>query len=114
VAWGKPTHASVTVPKLNVVVDNELFGSFDGGGIVRVIALEFDSNGIEMPADTDHVGAIIWHCAAPLEWTGCKSCHRDAATSRKLLNRWPSINSVHESIFANRCCHSTRQYRFGF
>jgi hypothetical protein len=73
VAWGKPTHASVTVPKLNVVVDNELFGGFDGGGIVRVIVLEFDSNGIEMPADTDHVGAIIWHCAAPLEWAGAQN-----------------------------------------
>jgi hypothetical protein len=50
VTWGNPTHASVTAPKLNVAVDNELFGSFDGGGIVRVIVKEFDSNGIKMPA----------------------------------------------------------------
>jgi hypothetical protein len=26
--------------------------------------------------------------------------------AEKFSNRWPSINSVHESIFANRCCHS--------
>ena len=50
-------------PKLNVVSINELFGRFDGGGIVRVIVQEIGSNGIERPFDD--VGAIIWHGAAP-------------------------------------------------
>jgi hypothetical protein len=59
---GEPTHESVTVPKLNVVVVNELFGRFDGGDIVRVIVQEFDYNGIEMPVDADAVSAIIWQC----------------------------------------------------
>jgi hypothetical protein len=85
VAWGKPPHESVTVPKLNVVIDIELFGSFNGCGIIKVIVREFGYNGIELPVDADDVGAIIWHCAASHEWAGCKSCHRDAATSRKIL-----------------------------
>jgi hypothetical protein len=35
------THESVNVPKLNVVVVNELFGRFNGGGIARVIVQKF-------------------------------------------------------------------------
>jgi hypothetical protein len=62
---GEATHESVTIPKLNVVVANDLFGRFDGGGIVRVIVQEFGYNGIEMAADADDVSAIIWHVAAP-------------------------------------------------
>jgi hypothetical protein len=62
---GEPTHESVAVPKLNVVALNELFGRFNGGGIVRVMVREFGYNGIEMPVDTDDVGAIIWHDSAP-------------------------------------------------
>jgi len=44
---------------------NELFGRFNGGGIVRVMVREFGYNGVEMPVDTDDVGAIIWHGPAP-------------------------------------------------
>jgi hypothetical protein len=69
---GEPTHESVTVPKLNVVVVNELFGRFDGGDIVRVIVQEFDYNGIEMPVDADAVSAIIWHGAAPFDQAGAQ------------------------------------------
>jgi hypothetical protein len=47
------------------VIVNELFGRFDGGGVVRMIVQEFDYNGIEMPVDADAVGAIIWDGAAP-------------------------------------------------
>ena len=32
---GVPAHESVTVPKLNVVAVSELFGRFNGGGIIR-------------------------------------------------------------------------------
>jgi hypothetical protein len=49
------------------VVANDLFGRFDGGGIVRVIVQEFGYNGIEMPADADDVSAIIWNVAAPFD-----------------------------------------------
>jgi hypothetical protein len=56
---GEPTHESVAIPKLNVVAINELFGRFDGGGIVRVIVQKFGSNGIERPVDADDVGAIM-------------------------------------------------------
>jgi hypothetical protein len=62
---GEPTHESGAVPKLNVVADNELFGRFNGGGIVRVIVQEIGSNGIEKPVAD--VGAIIWHGAAPFD-----------------------------------------------
>jgi hypothetical protein len=51
------------VPKLNVVAVNELFGRFNGGGIIRVIVQKLGYNGIERPVDD--VGAIIWHGAAP-------------------------------------------------
>jgi hypothetical protein len=85
VAWGKPPHESVTVPKLNVVIDIELFGSFNGCGIIKVIVREFGYNGIELPVDADDVGAIIWHCAAPHEWRGANLVTVNAATSRKTL-----------------------------
>lgn len=62
---GEPTHESVAIPKLNVVAINELFGRFDGGGIVRVIVQKFGSNGIERPVDTDDVGAAIPADSAP-------------------------------------------------
>jgi hypothetical protein len=114
VAWGKPPHESVTVPKLDVVIDNELFGSFNGGGIITVIVWEFGYNGIELPVDADDVGAIIWHCATPHEWRGANLVTVMPRPAEKLSNRWTSINSVHESIFANRCYHSNRQNRFGF
>jgi hypothetical protein len=48
------------------VAVNELFGRFDGGGIVRVIVQKVGSNRIERPVGADDVGAIIWHDAAPL------------------------------------------------
>jgi len=64
---GESTHESVAVPKLNVVAINELFGRFNGGGIVRVIVQKFGSNEIEMPVDTDDVGAIVRHGAAPFD-----------------------------------------------
>jgi hypothetical protein len=60
---GEPAHESVTVPKLNVAAVSELFGRFNGGGIIRVIVQEFGSNGIENPVAD--VGAIIWHGYAP-------------------------------------------------
>jgi hypothetical protein len=63
---GEPTHKSVAIPKLNVVAINELFGRFDGGGIVSMIMQKFGYNGIERPVDADDVGAINWHGAAPL------------------------------------------------
>jgi hypothetical protein len=44
---------------------SELFGRFNGGGIVRVIVQESGYNGIELPVDADDVGAIIWHGFAP-------------------------------------------------
>jgi hypothetical protein len=53
---GESTHESVAVPKLNVMAINELFGRFNGGGIVRVIVQKFGSNEIEMCVDTDDVG----------------------------------------------------------
>jgi hypothetical protein len=80
---GEPTHESVTVPKLNVVAVNELFGRFDGGGIVRMIVQEFGSSGIEGPADADDVGAIIWHGAAP--YTG------GTAAELSVTDHWPEI-----------------------
>jgi hypothetical protein len=49
------------------VAVNELFGRFNGGGIVRVIVQEFGYSGIEMPVDADDVSAIIWHGAAPFD-----------------------------------------------
>jgi hypothetical protein len=64
---GEPTHESVTVPELNVVVVNKLFGRFDGGGIVRAIVREFGYNGTELPVDADDVSAIIWRGAAPFD-----------------------------------------------
>jgi hypothetical protein len=73
----EPTHESVTVPKLNVVAANELFGRFDGGGIVRVIVQEFDSSGIEMPVDADDIRAVVRHVAAPFDRRERKTlCHR--------------------------------------
>jgi hypothetical protein len=48
------------------VAINELFGRFDGGGIVSMIMQKFGYNGIERPVDADDVGAINWHGAAPL------------------------------------------------
>jgi hypothetical protein len=68
----EPTHESFTVPKLNVVATNELFGRFDGGGIVRVIVQEFGYNGIELRVDADDVSAIIWHGAAPFDQAGAQ------------------------------------------
>ena len=69
---GESTHESVAVPKLNVAAINELFGRFNGGGIVRVIVEKFGSNGIERRVDADDVGAIIWHGAAPLDQAGAQ------------------------------------------
>jgi hypothetical protein len=62
---GESTHESVAVPKLDVVAVSELFGRFNGGGIVRVIVLKFGSNRIERPIGADDVGTINWHRAAP-------------------------------------------------
>jgi hypothetical protein len=64
---GESAHESVAVPKLNVVAVNELFDRFNGGGIVRVIVQKFRSNGIERRVDTDDVGAIVRHGAAPFD-----------------------------------------------
>jgi len=53
------------------VATNELFGRFNGGGIVRVTMQELGYNGIERPVDD--VGAIIWHVAAPLDQAGAQN-----------------------------------------
>jgi hypothetical protein len=55
---------SITVPKLNIVAINELFGGGYGGGIVWVIAEKFGPNKT-MTVDTDDIGAIVRHVAAP-------------------------------------------------
>ena len=39
---------------------NELFGRFNGGGIVRVMVREFGYNGVEMPVDTDGRDNLAW------------------------------------------------------
>jgi len=70
---GESTHESVAVPQLNVVVINELFGRFNGGGIVRVIVQKFGSNGIEMPVDADDVGAIVRQCCCSLDQAGAQN-----------------------------------------
>ena len=70
---GESTHESVAVPKLNVVVINELFGRFNGGGIVRGIVQKFGSNEIEMPVDTDDVGAIVRQCCCSLDQAGAQN-----------------------------------------
>src|ERR1700694_4974943 len=64
---GESTHESVAVPKLNVAAINELFGRLNGGGIVKVIVQKFGSNDIERRVDTDDVGAIVRHGAAPFD-----------------------------------------------
>ena len=70
---GESTHESVAVPKLNVVVINELFGRFNGGGIVRVIVQKFGSNETERAADTDDVGAIVRQCCCSLDQAGAQN-----------------------------------------
>ena len=70
---GEPTHESVAVPKLNVVVVNELFDRLNGGGIVSVIVQKFGSNGIEMPVDADDVGAIVRQCCCSLDQAGAQN-----------------------------------------
>jgi hypothetical protein len=70
---GESTHESVAVPKLNVVAINELFGRFNGGGIVRVIVQKSGSNEIEMPVDTDDVGAIVRQCCCSLDQAGAQN-----------------------------------------
>jgi hypothetical protein len=67
------THESVAVPKLNVVAINELFGRFNGRGIVRVIVQKFGSNEIEIPVDTDDVGAIVRQCCRSLDQAGAQN-----------------------------------------
>jgi hypothetical protein len=57
---GEPTHESVTVPKLNVVAGNELFGRFDGGGIVRVIVTPY----VPIPGQGGGVGGEVSYLAA--------------------------------------------------
>jgi hypothetical protein len=93
---GEPTHESVTVPKLNVVVVNELFGRFDGGGIVRVIVREFGYDGTELPVDADDVSAIIWHGTAPFDQAGARySQSPNTAEGRAMISsmwwQWPSL-----------------------
>jgi hypothetical protein len=70
---GVSTHKSVAVPKLNVVAVNELFGRFNSGGIVRVIVQKSGSNEIEMPVDTDDVGAIVRQCCCSLDQAGAQN-----------------------------------------
>ena len=70
---GEPTNESVAVPKLNVVGINESFGRFNGGGIVRVIVQKFGSNEIEIPVDTDDVGAIVRQCCCSLDQAGAQN-----------------------------------------
>jgi hypothetical protein len=46
---------------------HELFARFDGGGIVRVIVPKLDFSGIEVPVDSNDVGAIVRQCCCSRE-----------------------------------------------
>ena len=63
---GESSDQSTAVPKLNFVPFDELFGRLHRGGIVWVIAQKFGGFDKTMTVDTENIGAIISHGAAPL------------------------------------------------
>lgn len=56
-----PRHFAILLPKLDVVAVDELFGSLDGGAVIRATQV----NGLNEPAENaDDINAIIVHCTA--------------------------------------------------
>jgi hypothetical protein len=101
----EPGDQPTSVPYLNVVPVNELFGGHQGGGIIRVIAQKtFDKNKT-MAVNTENIGAIVRHCCSPgisppAEWLVADEAeigaNPQAACSRAFTirkSRFPNISA---------------------